>query len=122
MKKVNKNERFKLERPIRLLSLEFDELELVDSPVQNCEFLLAYGVDNDGLPCEARISTNLKSLMQTPNHVFVRTDDHNSEIVAEMLDRGLIRKTGHEQPSGFCSIPLMEVLFVRNPLTESPFV
>ena len=45
-----------------------------------------------------------------------------AELVAELLDRGLLKKTGHEQQSGFCSIPLMEVLFVRNPLTDSPFI
>jgi hypothetical protein len=122
MKKINKEELFKLSRPIVLQTIQFDSLELVDSPVQGCEFLIAHGVDSDGLPCEERVSTNLKSHMQTPNHVFVRTDDHHAELVAELLDRGLLKKTGHEQQSGFCSIPLMEVMFVRNPLTDSPFV
>jgi|TARA_R110000751_G_scaffold47597_1_gene106485 hypothetical protein len=121
MNKVNNGELFKFNRAIRVGELLFEALELIDSPVQGCEFLLVHGIDNEGIPIEDAISTNLHSTKQTPGYVFVRDDDYTAELVAELIDRKFLERAGYEENSGFCSIPLMKVLFVRNPLTESTF-
>lgn len=99
----------KLDDPIKLSWGTIDTLEVVYSSKQDCDFLLAYGVDSDGEPMQEVVSVNLQpDAFCQHGQFFVRTDNFNKDLVAELIRREILIDTGISQPSGWIRIPLFQ--------------
>lgn len=104
--------RVRLDPPIEHGSCVFDELSVLWSELQCCNFLLAHGVvrSNDaenGRPEEMRVSVNLLPYHSTAHgYFYCRNDDFNKPFIRELCKRELLVPTGRTAPSGFIEIPL----------------
>lgn len=91
-------------------------LEVVESDAQQCDFLIAHGIDpKDNEPFTEAVSVNLQPhAFCQHGQFFVRTDNFNHELVKALIDRGILVDTGLSQPSNWIRIPL----FVYTPAME----
>lgn len=99
--------RVRLDPPIKLYSCTFDELSVVWSERQCCNFLLAHGVDERNNYEEMRVSVNLLPYHSTAHgYFYCRDEDFNEEFVRELTRREILKPTGQAAASGFITIPL----------------
>ena len=105
--------RVKLDPPIEHGGCVFDELSVLWSESQCCNFLLTHGVvtkegdPEHGLPEEMRVSVNLLPYHSTSHgYFYCRDDDFNEPFIRELCKRKILEPTGKTAPSGFIEIPL----------------
>ena len=99
--------RVRLDPPVDLYGCRFDELTVIWSEKQCCNFLLAHGIDSEGNQIEQRLSTNLSPQYTTANgYFYCREDDHIAQVIAELKSRKILEPTGKHAESGFLAIPL----------------
>lgn len=96
--------------PIELKWGVINRFEEIYSSVQNCYFLLAYGEDpEDGESIEEAVSVNLPGMhLPSKHHYFIRTDNYNHDLVAEMISRGFLEPTTISAKSGWVTFPVFK--------------
>jgi hypothetical protein len=108
---VNTMLRVRLDPGVDLFGNRYDELSVLWSEMQCCNFLLAHGIDSEGRYTEQRLSVNLLPQHSTAHgYFYCRDDDYMKAAIDELVNRKILVPTGKKAPSGFIEIPLFRFM------------